>query len=79
MNLLQITDFFAKMTLINIAILIFAFVFVLIFIKLLYRFYGRIFNLSEENIAQIIFKWLATYELFIIMFNLVPYLALDLM
>ena len=79
MSIPELTNFLGRMTLINIGILIFSFVFVLVFIKLLYRFYGRIFNLTEENIAQVIFKWLATYELFIIVFNLVPFLALDLM
>lgn len=76
MTLTLLTSLFAWMTVINIGLIILSTFLIIALRQLLYRTHGRIFDLTRENIATITYNWLGTYILLIIVFNLVPYLAL---
>ena len=43
------------------------------------RFHGKQFGMEEADLRKAYFKYLANFKLMIIVFNLVPYLALRIM
>ena len=68
--------FFLWMTVINFAILAF-YSLVLLFAKsFIYRLNGMWFKMTEEKISSSLYKTLAFYKIIVIVFNLVPYIAL---
>lgn len=76
MSIEQLTSFFAWCTLINFALLIFATIWLLAFRGFVIRIHSRMSGLEENDLTIIYFKYLAYYKIAIIVFNLVPYLAL---
>ena len=75
-----LTEFFGWCTLINVAVLC------LMTImmasggnRLAKRVHNRMFDVSEDQLEQMYFKYLANYKMAIMIFNLTPYLALKLM
>ena len=79
MTLAQLTELFRLMTIINIGILLLSIILILALQKLIGRWHGNLFNLRQDQIAAITYGYLGGYKLLIIVFNLVPYLALVLM
>ena len=63
-------------TLINMALLLWWFVFFWLAHDWLYRFHGRFFQLSLETFDSIHYLGMAFYKIGIFLFNLVPYLVL---
>jgi hypothetical protein len=43
------------------------------------RLHGKMFALSEADLARAYFQYLAQYKIAIFMFNIVPYIALRLL
>ena len=76
MTLTQLTAFFGWMTVINVVIFILGALFVLALRGILYGFYGRLFAVSEDKISSAVLAYMCAYELFIIFFNLAPWIAL---
>ena len=79
MNLEQMTQLFKFMTLINIAILLISMVATICLKKIMGSIHGKLFGLQEEQIAQVHYSWLGSYKIFILIFNIVPYIALSVM
>ena len=73
------TAFFGWCTVINIGIYILTAAGVTLTRGLVYRINGRLFNLSEQDIARVSFQYVAAYKLMITVFCFVPWLALKLM
>jgi len=68
--------FFLCMTIINFGILIF-YSLVFMFGKgLIYRLHSIWFKMPEEEISLALYKVLGIYKIIVIVFNLVPYVAL---
>jgi len=63
-------------TIINLGILLWWFLFFTLAHEWVYSFHGRWFNLSKEQFDTIQYGGMAVYKICIILFNLVPYLAL---
>lgn len=79
MNMTQWTNFLGYCLILNYAILIiwfFAFVFIKNFIKKLHL---RWFKLSDTQFDAIHYSAMAVYKILILVFNLVPYIALKLL
>ncbi|QHH93500.1 conserved hypothetical protein [Acinetobacter proteolyticus] len=79
MNTFQLTQFFLYMTILNYIVLILwflAFVFAKDSIKRLHRHW---FSLSEQQFDAIHYGGMAIYKIAILLFGLVPYLALKLL
>lgn len=78
MTLSTLTSVFGWMSVINIALLIFSSLMLLGFRAPIIRIHQAITDLSEDQLRQAYLYFLAFFKLLIIVFNLVPYIALTL-
>jgi len=69
-------DFFMWMTLINFGILTLSFVLFISAKDFIYKLHGKWFKMSKENMNKTLYKAMAFYKIAVIVFNLVPYIAL---
>ena len=76
MTLPQLIGFFAWCTVINFVIYAIAVVFMLFARDWMANIHAAVFNVRQEDLPSIYFKYLAYYKIAILVFNLVPYLAL---
>ena len=63
-------------TVLNIGILLFSTVMLISMRGMISRIHGKMFGLDETDVSRAYFQYLAHYKIAIIVFNLVPYLAL---
>jgi len=61
---------------INVGLLIFSWLMLLVARDFIYRIHGRMFRLPEEKIASSWYKSMAFYKILILVFNVIPYVAL---
>lgn len=78
MKLEQLQSLFMWMTLINIGIMILSVVLINCLRSFIHQFHGKLFKLSKEQLNIILYSYLGIYKIGIILFNLVPYIALQL-
>ena len=64
--------------LINVGIMFLSFVLLTLFKDFASNLHAKVFALEPNEIRKFYFSFLANYKLFVIIFNLVPYLALSL-
>ena len=76
MNLDQITEMFKWMTIINVVVLILSFVLIVALRKFMCRIHGRMFGITEDKVAALAYGYLGIYRLLVLVFNIVPYVAL---
>jgi len=76
MDLERLTVFLAWCTVINAIILALTALVLWCFRGFVERLHGRMFGLPENRVREQYFRFLAMYKAMIIVFNLVPYLAL---
>ena len=74
----QITNFLGWCTIINICILLLSTLSLVIWRKFVTKIHERIFNLSEQELSSLYFRYLAYYKIGVIIFNLVPYFSLKI-
>lgn len=43
------------------------------------QMHGRFFNLSEDDISKVLYAFLGFYKIVVIVFNVVPWIALQIM
>ena len=73
-----LSSFFFWSLVINVGILL---LYVVVYVgwhDLIYRMHGKLFGLSRETLNAVHYSLMAAYKIVIIVFNLVPYLALRL-
>lgn len=51
----------------------------MVFCALAMRMYGKLFSLSEDNLARAYFSYFSHYKIVVLVFNLVPYVVLKLL
>lgn len=78
MTIESVTEVVKWMTIINVGILVGSSVLVMIFKRVLYRAHSKMFRIPEENVAAITYGYLGAYRLLVIVFNIVPYIALSI-
>ena len=76
MELEAIRAFFAWCSVINIALLLWWAAFLLFAHDWTYRMHSKWFKISAEQFDAIHYSGIAFYKILVLMFNLVPYLAL---
>ena len=67
------------MTLINIGLMVLSAVLIMAMKSFICKMHGKMFAIPEDKLAVILYCYLGTYKIFLIVFNLIPYLALKLM
>ncbi|MBN2296664.1 MAG: hypothetical protein JXM70_29820 [Pirellulales bacterium] len=78
MDIETLTSFFMWCTIINVAFLAFSFLFCAFGGDFIYRMHGKWFPMSRETLTVVLYSYMGIYKIVIIVFNLVPYLALSI-
>lgn len=79
MNIDQTTEFFKWLTIINVVLFVLNVILILILRRIICKMHGKMFGLSEENISIVLYGWLGLYKVMIVVFNIVPFVALIIM
>ena len=72
-------EFLGWCTILNVGLLVFSSVVMMLMRGPISRLHGRIFGLGKMDVSRAFYQFLAQYKIAIILFNLVPYLALVMM
>ena len=75
----EITSFFGWCSVINIGLLSYMTLMLTLFRTFVKNLHAKMFGLSEIDLDKAYFNYLANYKIAILVFNLVPYVALKLM
>ncbi|MFT5665318.1 MAG: hypothetical protein ACI9JR_002726 [Gammaproteobacteria bacterium] len=78
-NMQQLIDFFGWMTAVNVGLLILFSLLLGLMKDSISAIHGKMFSVSEDELKTIYIKYLANYKILILVFNLVPYIALKIM
>lgn len=78
-TLTQLTELLGWASVLNIGILIFATLVFSIMKTTVSAIHSKMFNISENELSIIYFKYLANYKILTTVFILVPYIALKIM
>ena len=78
MDIDTLITFFGWCSLINIAVLVLSMLVLLIFRKPIAQIHSRLFGLEPEALPPVYMHYIGSYKLLILMFNLVPYVSLQL-
>ena len=76
MDIHTLTSFFMWCTILNLAILIFSSIMCIFFADFSYRMNNRFFSISREAFNVALVSFIGLYKIFVIVFNIVPYIAL---
>ncbi len=79
MTIEMMREFLAWCSVINVGMLIFSFIIMCAARKTIYHFHSKLFPMSEQQFNGIMYAFLGGYKILIIVFNIVPYLALSMM
>ena len=79
MTLEQLSEFFKWMTILNVVVLGLSTLLVLILKNVMCRMHGKMFGIKEETVAIAAYSYLGMCKVLVIVFNIVPYIALQLM
>jgi|TARA_B100001971_G_C17643111_1_gene264345 hypothetical protein len=72
------TAFFKWCTIINVALLILSIIMIIALSDFVYLWHGQMFHLSREAFDVVLYAFLGLYKIAILVFNLVPYVALQI-
>ena len=76
MDLRKLTEFFKWCTIINVALFILSAIMFLAAPDFIYSAHGQLFHIPREAFDVVIYSFLGLYKIVILVFNLVPYVAL---
>lgn len=76
MDIMQITDFFKWMLIINIVIFLVSSILLLLFKDLVKRIHAKLFGIETKDVLVLTYAYLGLYKVMIIVFNFVPYISL---
>ena len=76
MTLDQLTELFKWMTICNVAVFLISAVLTIMFKGFVCRMHGMIFGIDKEELPMALYKYLGTHRIFILTFNLIPYVSL---
>ena len=76
MDIDTVRAFFMWCTVMNAALLVLSFLICALAGDWVYRMHSRWFSISREAFNVAIYSFIGVYKIFIVMFNLVPYVAL---
>lgn len=77
MDLTQLETFFLWMTLINFGLMVLSAIMCVACRGVIHQLHGKMFDLTNEQLNVLLYGYLGIYKICIIVFNLVPYIALQ--
>ena len=75
-NLELLTTFFGWCSVINISLLVLSTVSLIFMREPILRIHSKLFKLKQDSLLLIYFQYLGNYKIAILIFNVVPYIAL---
>lgn len=78
MNLEMLGQFFMWCSIINLSISLLVFLVVVIGKNFVYSIHSKLFNVSEEKVAEAMYTSMINYKTFIFFFNVIPYIAIQI-
>lgn len=78
-NLNEMTLFFGWCSVINIGILMLTSISLTLFRTSITNIHAKLMQVEAKTLPSLYFNYLANYKIFVLVFNLVPYLALKMM
>ncbi|MEM9646409.1 MAG: DUF6868 family protein [Planctomycetota bacterium] len=79
MTMIDVANFLGWCMIFNFGLLLFTTLVLVMFRKQIVRLHGKWFDMEPGDLPQAYFRYLANFKLLIIVFNLVPYLALRML
>ncbi len=79
MEIQSLTEFFKWCTVINGALLVIFYLILTLGQNWVYRMHSRLFPMKRETFTVVIYSFLGFYKIIFIAFNLIPYIALEIM
>ncbi len=76
MDIQTLTAFFMWCTILNVALLLFSSLMCICAGDWAYRIHSKLFSISKETFNVVIYSFIALYKLLVIVFILIPYIAL---
>lgn len=76
MQAVQIKDFFMWCTIINVALLLLSSLLCVVSANWIFGIHSKLFSISRDAFNVLIYSYLAVYKILIIVFCIVPYIAL---
>jgi TctA family transporter len=77
-NLELLTTFFGWLTILNIGLLLFSMIFLVLLRGFTSRLHSKITGVPQEQLPLVYFQFIGNYKLAIFVFNLTPYIGLNL-
>lgn len=74
----MVIEFLGWCSVINILLLMITTLGIVFFHNSIVQIHGKLFNLNKEDLGRTYFGYMALYKVLIIVFNIVPYIALKL-
>ena len=78
MDLDRLQDFLFWSLLLNVGIYLISLVGVLSLRRFMWKIHAKLFGVNEETANKVIYQYLAIYKLLLIVFNLVPWIAIQI-
>ncbi|MHC4288828.1 MAG: DUF6868 family protein [Planctomycetota bacterium] len=79
MTVYEVREMLGWCTVINIALMIFSFVLICALRSFVYKMHTKWFPMSEQVFNAIVYSYLGLYKICIIVFNIIPWIALSIM
>ena len=79
MDINQVTMFFGWCSVINLAVFAFSALFIIVFKDFTTGIHSKLMGVDAAQLPALYFKFMGDFKMFIIIFNLTPYIALKLM
>lgn len=76
MTIEQITELFKWMTFINVGVFLVTSLGTIAFKGFVCKMHGMIFGIDKDKVPMVLYGYLGTYRIFILVFNLVPWVSL---
>jgi len=76
MDIQTLTTFFMWCTILNVALLLLSSLMCICAADWAYRIHSKLFSISKETFNVVIYSFIALYKLLVIVFILIPYIAL---
>ncbi len=76
MDISQLTEFFGWMSVINIGLFLFSVIMMAALKKTVGKLHSKLFAVEEQDLYGIYLTVLGQYKILVIVFNIVPYIAL---
>jgi len=74
----QLTCLFMWMTIINVAALTLTSVLIMLLKDVMCRMHAKLFGIPEQTVATAAYAYLGAYKILVLVFNIVPYIALEI-